>query len=326
MNKTIHPPKKKSNHEGGKTTSPITSNMSSASTPGLGSWPIFTGLLAIVATVWAYWPTLTEMIHKWNTMPDYSHGYLVLPLALLFLWSRRDSFPYDQVSPSVLGLLVLAVAVGLRVLAGRYYLQPLDGWTLPLTVFGVVWLLYGTAVMKWSWPAIVFLWFMIPIPYSAELWLRVPLQAIATKLGTAALIMLGQPALAEGNVIYLGDHKLFVEEACSGMRIFIGIFALAFAFVLFSKWSWWQKGLVLIATLPVAIIANVMRIVVTGLLYQHVSTDAGQKFSHDVAGFVMIPLAAGLLWLFLVYLDRLFPRVQEVRVPATLWSTSQGEP
>jgi exosortase len=289
------------------------------------TWQIIAGLAASAAILWAYWPTLAEMVHKWNTTPDYSHGYLVLPLALFFLWSRRETFPANEVTPSWWGLIALVVAVSLRILAGRYYLLPLDGWTLPITVFGVVWLLYGTAVAKWSWPAIVFLWFMVPIPYSAEHWLRVPLQAIATKLGTAALIMLGQPALAEGNVIYLGDHTLFVEEACSGMRIFIGIFALAFAFVLFSKWSWWQKGLVLIATLPVAIIANVMRIVVTGLLYQHVSTDVGQKFSHDVAGFVMIPLAAALLWLFLIYLDRLFPRVQEVRLPTSLLGSANSE-
>jgi exosortase len=152
--------------------------------------------------------------------------------------------------------------------------------------------------------------------------MRVPLQAIATKLGTGTLVMMGQPAIAEGNVIYLGEHTLFVEEACSGMRIFIGIFALAFAFVLFSRWSWWQKAMVLVATLPIAIVANVMRIVATGMLYQHVSSSAGQKFSHDIAGFVMIPLAALLMWLFLIYLDRLFPQMQEIRQPARLYQTA----
>jgi exosortase len=325
MNKTLHKQKKNAPTEKHQENRPSLRDESPLSSTTGATWQIVAGVAAVCTVLWAYWPTLAEMVHKWNTMPDYSHGYLVLPLALLFLWSRRESFPSNEVSPSWWGGIVLAIAVGLRILAGRYYLLPLDGWTMPITMLGVVWMLYGTAVIKWSWPAIVFLWFMVPIPYSAELWLRVPLQAVATRLGTAMLIMLGQPALAEGNVIYLGDHTLFVEEACSGMRIFVGMFALAFAFVLFSKWSWWQKALVLIATLPVAIIANVMRIVVTGLLYQHVSTDAGQKFSHDVAGFVMIPFAAALLWLFLVYLDRLFPRVQEVRVPATLWSTSATE-
>lgn len=153
---------------------------------------------------------------------------------------------------------------------------------------------------------------MVPIPFRAESWFSVPLQGIATKLSTAVLVSLGQPAIAEGHTILLSEHTLFVEEACSGLRIFVGIFALAFAFVLFSRWSWWQKGIVLVAALPVAIIANSIRIVATGLLYQWVSSEAAHGFSHDVAGFVMIPLAAALLWLLLVYLDKLFPVVEDI--------------
>jgi exosortase len=325
MSRTIHNQTKKPSAEKGRDPATLPRDETRATTGKGLQWQVAAGALTVAAIAWAYWPTLTEMVHKWETQPDYSHGYLVLPLALIFLWTRRATFPAKDMRPSWWGLGVLALAVGLRVFAGMYYLLPLDGWTLPITIFGAVWLLFGTAVAKWSWPAIVFLWFMVPIPYSAESWLRVPLQAIATKLGTAVLVMLGQPALAEGNVIYLGDHTLFVEEACSGMRIFVGIFALAFAFVLFSRWSYWQKALVLLATLPVAIIANVMRIVATGLLYQHVSSSAGQRFSHDIAGFVMIPLAAGLLWLLLVYLDHLFPQVQEVHAAATLLGTGEQE-
>jgi len=269
--------------------------------------------LALIGSIgWAYWPTLTEMVHKWESQPDYSHGYLVLPIALFFLWSRRSSLPADKLGPSLWGASLLLVAGLLRVMAGKYYLLPLDGWTLPLTVAGVTWLLFGRALLWWSLPSIVFLWFMMPIPYSAERWLSVPLQSLATKISTASLVFLGQPAISEGNAILLGEHTLFVEEACSGMRIFVGIFALAFAFVLFSRWSWWQKGLVLLAAMPVAIVANVVRVVATGLLYQFVSGEAGQRFSHDIAGFAMIPLAAFILWMFLIYLDKLFPQVEEV--------------
>jgi exosortase len=272
-------------------------------------------LLVVGATLWAYWPTLAEMVNQWERQPDYSHGYLVLPLALFFLWSRRSTLPYADGRPSLAGLILLLAATILRILAGMYYLLPLDGWTLPLTVAGLVCLLYGRAFLRWSLPAIAFLWFMVPMPYSAERWLSVPLQFLATKLSAASLVLLGQPAIAEGNTLHLGEHTLFVAEACSGMRIFFGIFALAFAFVLFSRWSWWQKGLVLVAVLPVAIVANVTRIVATGLLYQWVSSEAGAKFSHDIAGFVMIPFAAVLFWLLLVYLDKLFPQVEEMQHP-----------
>lgn len=280
---------------------------------GLGNAQlVVAGLLMLAAVMWAYWPTLAEMVHAWNHEPDYSHGFLVLPIALFFLWSRRSTLPVEQLRPSVWGVLLLLTAGALRTIAGMYYLLPLDGWTLPLTVAGCVWMLYGRPCLRWSLPAIAFLFFMLPIPYRAESWLSVPLQNIATKTSTVALVSLGQPAIAEGNTILLGEQTLFVEEACSGLRIFIGILALAFAFVLFSRWSWWQKGIVLVAVLPVAIIANSIRIVTTGLLYQWVSTEAAHRFSHDLAGLVMIPLAAMLFWLLLIYLDRLFPVVEEI--------------
>jgi len=269
-------------------------------------------LAMLAAIIWAYWPTLADMIHEWNRQPDYSHGYLVLPIALFFLWSRRSTFPGDQLRPSLWGLLLLLSVGAIRVVAGLYYLLPLDGWTMPLTVAGCVWLFCGWPCLRWFLPSIAFLWFMVPIPYSVESWLSMPLQNIATNLSTAALVSFGQPAIAEGHTILLGEQTLFVEEACSGLRIFVGIFALAFAFVLFSRWSWWQKGIVLIAVFPVAVIANSFRIVVTGLLYQWVSGEAAHRFSHDLTGFVMIPLAATLFWLLLIYLDNLFTVVEEV--------------
>ena len=157
-----------------------------------------------------------------------------------------------------------------------------------------------------------FLWFMVPIPFSAETMLSVPLQRVATKLSTECLVMLGQPALSEGNTIWLGDNHLMIEEACSGLRILVGIYALAFAFVLFSTWAWWQKALALVAALPIAIVANVIRIVVTGLLYQFSTSNAARHFMHDFSGLLMIPLAAAMFWLLLVYLDHLFPEVEEI--------------
>jgi exosortase len=274
------------------------------------SWLIAASVLLFAAFLWAYWPTLVEMVGQWIAVPDYSHGFLVVPLAAFFLWSKRAEFPRGSLRPDVLGILLMLLASALRIAAGWFFLLPIDGWTIPLWVAGAVWALLGRQSLRWSLPAIVFLWFMIPIPFAAEGYLSVPLQALTTKLSTAGLVMLGQSALSEGNTIWLGDHQLFIEEACSGLRIFVGIFALAFAFALFSRWSWWQRALAPIAALPIAIVANVARVIVTGLLFEYASSDATKHVSHDLSGFIMIPFAAALLWLFLVYANRLFPEVQ----------------
>jgi exosortase len=271
----------------------------------LGSAVIF-GL-----TMWAYWPTLVRTVVEWERQPDYSHGFLVVPIAVFFLWARRDQFPVGQIAPSFAGLAALLLVGFCRVLASVFYLEPLDGWTLPLWIAAAVLLLFGARCLWWSLPSIVFLWFMIPLPWSIERWLSIPLQGIATTVSTAALLLLGQPAIAEGNTIWVGDHRHFVEEACSGLRIFVGVFALAFAYVLFSRWAWWQKALVVLAAAPVALVANATRIVATALLNEYASGDAARRFNHDFAGIVMIPFAAVLFWGLLVFLTRLLPQYEE---------------
>ncbi len=218
------------------------------------------------------------MVTKWYHEPDYSHGFLVIPLSVFFLWSRRSRLNIAELHPSMYGAVLLLLAAALRIAASYFYLNPLDGWTFPLWVAGIVWLVFGWQCLRWSLPAIAFLWFMVPMPFSAETMLSVPLQRVATKLSTVVLVMLGQPAISEGNTIWIGSNQLGVEEACSGLRILVGIYALAFAFVLFSRWQWWQKGLVLVAALPIAIVANVLRVVCTGMLYQYSSSECCSAF------------------------------------------------
>lgn len=277
----------------------------------LSTKSLFIAGVALLASVcWAYWPTLAETFEAWVKEPDYSHGFLVAPLAVLFLYLRRDELRGVVLRPSSVGLLLLLACLLLRYLAGIYFLQPLDRWTIPLWIMGCVWVLFGWTCLRWALPCIVFLWFMFPLPYQAETLLSVPLQSFATKLSSSALLILGLPVLSEGNTIWVGEEPLLVEEACSGLRIFVGIFALAFAFVIFSRWPWWQKAMTLVAALPIAIVANVMRIVGTGLLYHYVSGEAGRHFSHDFSGIVMIPIAAVMFWLFVKYLDRLLPEVE----------------
>lgn len=276
------------------------------------SWLVGGALALLIASIWAYWPTIAEMVSQWRNQPDYSHGFLVIPLAAFFLWSRRGKLQTMRLRPSWLGVGLLLVAAVLRWLASIYFLGPLDGWTIPIWVAGIVALAFGWDCLLWSLPAIVFLWFMVPIPFSAETMLSLPLQRVATKLSTECLVMFGQPALSEGNTIWIGDNPLNIAEACSGLRILVGIYALAFAFVLFSKWQWWQKALVIVAALPIAIVANVIRIVVTGVLYKFSTSHVAQRFMHDLSGLLMIPLAAVMFWLLLVYLDRLFPEVEEI--------------
>lgn len=267
-----------------------------------------------LAFLWSYWPTILHLVDQWSRQPDYSHGFIVPPLAGLLLWMRRDHFPGFADRLGWPGLVLIAVAGAIRGLSAWAYFGTFDGWSMPIWIAGAVWLLCGRKVLVWSLPAIVFLVFMVPMPYRAEIALSYPLQRIATKVSCFALQCLGQPAIAEGNTILLGGHHLEVEQACSGLRIFMGTVALAFFYAVLVRRGWWERALMLLATVPVALTANAVRIVSTGILIQHISAEAGKVFAHDLAGWMMIPLAAALFGVVLLYIRWLVRDVEQADV------------
>ncbi len=252
--------------------------------------------------MWCYLPTIVGLVGAWIREPDYSHGFLVAPLALLFLWARRDYYPAQRDRFRAWGWLLIAMGLAMRWLGARYYLEALDGWSIAVWLSGVVGVLAGWRVFAWALPSLAFLLFAVPLPFRVEGALSRPLQHLATQFSCWILQMIGEPALAVGNTIVVGDHQLEVERACSGLRIFVGIAALAYAYVILVRRCWWEKCLLLIAVVPIALISNTARIVATAYIYRHVSEDAGKKFAHDAAGLAMIVLAAALFGLLLLYL------------------------
>lgn len=253
-------------------------------------------LLAVAA--WAYWPTLVQLADTWDREPDYSHGYLVLPLFAFFLYLRRATFP-NKLRPSAFGLVVLAVSIGLRFVGGRYFLTPLDGWSIVFWFIGAALCLGGWPLLRWSLAPTLFLFFMVPLPFRAETLISYPLQQVASMVSAFLLRCLGQPAFAENTALLLGTENgtqvLSVEQTCSGLRIFVGIFALACGYLLAFRREFWESTLLIISAVPVALLANAIRIVATAFVVRHFPGADAFHFSHDVAGWLMIPLAASLL-------------------------------
>jgi exosortase len=275
-------------------------------------WIVAAAALLAGASVWAYWPTLAGLVRAWDTVPDYSHGFLVAPFAVFILWARRDRFPGVSGRLAWCGLGLVVVSVVVRMLGARFYLDAIDGWSIPLWVGGAVWFLFGWPVFRWSLPSVAFLWFMVPLPFRVEHALSRPLQHVATVISCWILQCLGQPALSEGNIILLGDNRLEIEQACAGLRIFVGIVALAFVFVVLVRRTWWEKVLLAVCILPITLAANATRIVATGLLFQWVDGESAHRVIHDWAGYVMVPFAAVLFALAVWYLGKLVKTVDVV--------------
>jgi len=223
-----------------------------------------------------------------------------------------------------LGLLAASFAVAY--LGDRLFLAPVAGWAMVLWITGACWLLAGRRAMIWALPSLVFLLFMIPLPYRIEQLLSWRLQSMTTRISAAMLECLGLAAIPEGHTIYLGEHVLEIEQACSGLRMCMGIAAVAFVVVVLHRRPMWERVVLVLAVAPVAILSNAVRVVVTGLLMQKVSGEAAARFSHDVAGWGMIAIAAILFGLLVVYLRKLVVDVESDTGPQLFCRPSTPQP
>lgn len=256
--------------------------------------------LAII--LWSYWPTLVAMAKKWWNDPQYSQGYLVPLFALLVLYLRRDKIKDAVPTVDFRGLILIIIGLALHVFSGYFNVDWVDGMSLLPVIAGLFWLLGGLPFIRWAWPAILFLVFMVPLPYSVETGLGYPLQRVATLGSVFMLQTAGFPAVAEGNVIFLTQSRIGVVEACSGLSMLLIFFALATAVVMLYQPPWLDRLVIILSAVPIAIVTNILRITATGIAQELFGEEAAEKIFHDWAGWLMMPVALGFLglvmWLF----------------------------
>jgi exosortase len=249
-----------------------------------------------LALGWAFWPTLRLMAERWATDPRYSHGYLVPLFSLYLLWVRRGR-PGTGASDGVwLGVPVLLAGLAARAAATLLYFDWLAGVALLPCVAGLALLVGGRPALARAWPAILFLAFMVPLPFRVETALAQPLQRVATVASRYALETLGFLAISEGNTIRMGTVRLGVVEACSGLSMMLIFFALATATAIVVRRPWYDKAVLVLSAVPIAVAANVTRITVTGVLHKTVGSELAEFVFHDLAGWLMMPMALAMLW------------------------------
>jgi exosortase len=265
------------------------------------------GLAALSAIIlWSYWPTLVTMGEKWFTDPQYSHGFLVPMFAVVLLWLRRARIETAEFTTSPLGLLGVGLGLALHLIGGRYSLEWLDMVSLLPVLAGLCWCFGGKTALAWAWPSIAFLAFMLPLPYRVETALSFPLRRLATSASTYVLQTLGFPAVSEGNIIIIDDARVGVVEACNGLGALFTFFAITTALVIVLQRRWLDQVIIILSAIPIALFANVVRIVVSAMLASLVGQEAAQVFHNSAwAGLLMMSVAVGLLWLELWILSRL---------------------
>lgn len=267
--------------------------------------PVARVVVGTAALLWAYWPTLCGLASIWHREATYSHGFLIPFVAAWLMWQRCElGVKSDEAWPR-LGLLMIAGSAGLRVLAARFYFEWLEWLSILPCVGGLCLMTGGTLAWRRAWPGVVFLVFMLPLPYRLEVAAAGPLQSVATSASTYLLQTCGYPAVAEGNVIIVRDVRVGVAEACSGLRMMVAFFAVSTAVAFVVRRPVWERGLVIASAVPIAIACNVLRVTGTAMAYQSLGSEVAHKLFHDLAGWLMMPLAVAMLLGELWLLSRL---------------------
>lgn len=284
----------------------------SSASGGVPAW-LPSALVGAALLAFAYAPNVLSLATIWNNEPNYSHGFLVLPIAAYILWRRVQDRPFawEAYRPSWPTWVGLAGLLAVRALAYERGMSWVETATLiPVTGF-VVYALGGPALLARAWPAVAFLVFMLPLPPAINTLVALPLQRIATAGSCFVLQLTGLWVVPTGNVINLatprGPQQLEVALACNGLSMLMTLAATVTATVILFPMPTWKRVVVLLSALPIALVSNIARIVATGWCYYYLEGEAARVRSHDWSGYLMMPLALALVALELWLLSWLVP-------------------
>lgn len=264
-------------------------------------------LVALALTVVVYGPILYFMVLHWNAVADYSHGFLVAPLALYFAWERKPKLRRARIEPSWWGLVPLALST-LTLVVGRLGVELMNmRGSFVLALMGIVLLLLGRQIFRILAFPLFFLFLMIPLPQSLVNVVAFPLQLTAADWAVDLLYYLRIPALREGNIIHLPNTALFVAEACSGLRSLMALITLGVVFAYFFRKSWGERILIVLSAIPIAIIVNALRVTLTGILTYRFGETAAEGAIHEFQGLITFSAALLLLLTEAWLLAKLWP-------------------
>jgi exosortase len=244
-------------------------------------------ILPLASFLFLYRDVISKLIHDWSIDENYSHGFLVIPIALYLAWERRHRFAAAPRHPSVLGLVIAAGGMGMLlagVLGSEVFTTEVS---MLATITGSVLFLFGWSHFRVMLFPISFLILMIPLPAIIFNQITFPLQLLASRFGESALVLAGIPVLREGNVIHLSNTSLEVAEACSGIRSLISLLTLGTVYGYFGDSRGWVRVVVAAATVPVAIVTNGLRVAGTGVGAHYFGAAVAEGFFHEFSGWLI---------------------------------------
>ena len=271
--------------------------------------------LVLGALVLVYWSVIRGLVDAWSTDDNYSHGFFIVPLSLYFAWERRTAIANAPVRPSLFGVVVVAGSLFLLV-AGML------GAELFLSRVSIIGALAGAILFLFGWPMmrtvffpLAFMLLMVPLPAIIFNKIAFPLQLLASNVGESTVRSMDIPILREGNVLILANATLEVAEACSGIRSLVSLFTLGIVFGYFVDRRGWVRTVIALSAIPVAILANGLRVASAGVAAHNFGTAGVEGLFHEFSGWVVFVVAFLMMFALQRLLHHFLPPPREARPP-----------
>jgi exosortase len=253
--------------------------------------------LALVVTML---PTLYAMATQSWTQESGVHGPLVLATAVWLVWRRWDEIVAEAV-PGKLWLAVpfVVLASAVYVFGRAFNFLLIEVGALLLALLGIAYALAGPRVLMKLWFPIVYLGFLVPIPGWILDSLTQPLKMFVSDAVTWLLSSVGYPITQVGVTLYIAQYQLLVEDACAGLNSIISLTAVGLFYIYLLHNASWRYSLLLLAfVFPIAIAANIVRVIILVLLTYYFGNEVAQGYLHDFAG--IVTFVSALLLIFLL--------------------------
>ena len=270
--------------------------------------------LALVGMVAFYWTGLASLLDAWER-PEYSHGYLIPPIALYLFLTRTthlEGIRSDQSPQRAWGIAAVLLGLVVGLLGNLVHIPDISTYGFIICAAGLVLVLFGFKRGLLLWVPLFYLVFMLPLPNFLYWPLSIKLQTISSEIGVGIISLFGVPVYLDGNVIDLGVYKLQVAEACSGLRYLFPLASFGFLFAVLYKGPAWHRVVLFLSAMPITVAMNCIRIGVIGLLVDRYGIAQAEGFLHFFEGWIIFIACLCVLYLEAVLLQLLVKDRQPV--------------
>lgn len=261
-------------------------------TPPLG-WTI--GAIFLFFNIMLFYDSLAYMVRVWSDNEVYSYGFFIPVVSLFMIWQKKNLLELIHFKGSWSGILMILLGIGVYFLGELSTLYIIMHYSCLIVIAGLVLAFTGWQGFRVIRIPILFLVFMIPLPVFFLSIISLQLQLLSSQIGGAIIKLMGLSVVVEGNIIDLGNMKLQVADACSGLHSLFPLMAMGFIAAYFFKGVFWKRTIIFLSAIPIAILANSFRIGLTAIMVKYWGESILDGFIHSLTGFFVVNASVGVI-------------------------------